>query len=102
MANYLQYMLDIKEVPITREEPLPVRIIIDIPKINKVITIDTEDLLKHQIDFQTNKFKVLGILDAQGGSAILENDQIIFTPFPNGNNLMKLILYLKMNLGTLQ
>lgn len=77
-TKFLEYHKDLKTVPVTREEPIPVAVTIDVEQINGTYSINEQDILKHQIDLNTNKFKMTSIYDSKGGTATLEDGQIIF------------------------
>lgn len=77
-TKFLNYQKDLGIIPLTREEPIPVAVTIDVNQTNGTYYINEQDILKHQIDLNTNKFKITSIYDSKGGTATLKNGQITF------------------------
>lgn len=84
----LNFQKDLGVISITREEPIPVAVTIDVEQKDGIYSINEQDILKHQIDLNTNKFKITNIYDSKGGTAILENGQIIFKANDNYKGTM--------------
>ena len=74
------YLKDIGPVDISRDTPIPVAVTLNVGNITEdgVYHIQTQDILKHQIDFNTDKFTMVSICDSKGGIATLEGEQVIF------------------------
>jgi subtilisin family serine protease len=87
-TKFLDYQKDLKIIPITKEEPIPVAVTIDVDQEDGTYSINVQDILKHQIDLNTDKFKITSIYDSKGGIATLENGQINFIPDENYKEIM--------------
>lgn len=74
------YLKDIGPIDITRDTPIPVAVTLNVGNVPEdgVYHIEAQDILKHQIDFNTDKFTMVSICDSKGGNATLEGGQVIF------------------------
>ena len=86
-ARHLIYTKDLGEILANRQEPLSVRVVADVPRENNTYILNAEDLLKYQIDFNTDKFKIISVDSAQGGQVEFINDQVTFIVNNNYNGL---------------
>jgi subtilisin family serine protease len=67
-----------------------VAVVIDVVKnqTNNIYFIETKELLKNQVDFNTDKFKIIGIYDAKDGKAELKDEQVILQSDKNYQGVM--------------
>ena len=87
-AKQLEYKNDIGKISVYREEPLPIRIVVDVEKGKSTYAISIDSLLKDQVDFRTDKFKIIEICDARGGRAEIRGNDVVFTVENNYKGLM--------------
>ncbi len=87
-AKFLYYQKDLNMVPVTREEPIPVAVTIDVEQKNGTYYINEQDILKHQIDLNTNKFEITNVYDSKGGTATVKDGQITFKTDDNYKGIM--------------
>lgn len=95
----LNFQKDLGSISVTREAPIPVAVTIDIDQDDGTYNISSEDILKHQIDLNTNKFKITSIYDSKGGEATLEDGQIIFKTDDNYKGIMSFRYLFENELG---
>ncbi len=85
----LDYSKDLGLIPITREEPLPKSVVIDVEaKKSGIYHIDVNDLVKDQIDFNTDKFKITAVYGNGKSKVELKDNQVIFQTNSTNNEIM--------------
>ena len=85
----LYYFKDLGSIPITREEPLPKTVVIDVkPQKSGIYHIDVNNLVKDQIDFNTDKFKITDVYSNGESKVYLKDNQVIFQAEPGYKGVM--------------